>query len=531
MKITRRFTEAGKSPYDSIEFRRATSEIKNPDGSIVFRLDGFDVPEHWSQVAADILAQKYFRKAGVARRLKKRRGDAVPSLAVALRRPTRARSPSCPRTSASAARRMRARSSTAWPAPGPTGAGRAATSTREEDARAFYDEHRFMLATQMARAQLAAMVQHRPALGLRHRRPGPGSLLRRPSRPASSRPSDIRLRAARSRTPASSSASRTTWSTRAASWTCGCARRASSSTARAPAPTSPALRGDGEQLSGGGKSSGLMSFLKIGDRAAGAIKSGGTTRRAAKMVMVDVDHPDIEEFIDWKVREEQKVAALVAGSKLCQPAPQRDHAGLRQLRRPTARPLRSRRKNPALAARDRRRAPAPRCPRTTSSASSSSRARATREIEFPTYDTDWESRSLPHRLRPELQQLRARHRRLPERVAERSRTGQLTARTTASVQDASARAICGTRSADAAWASADPGVQFDTTINDWHTCPESGRINASNPCSEYMFLDDTACNLASLNLMRVPHGTDGTRSTSSASSMPAGCGRSCSRSR
>ena len=111
-------------------------------------------------------------------------------------------------------------------------------------------------------------------------------------------------------------ASPTTSSTRAASWTCGSARRACSSTARAPARTSPSLRGEGEKLSGGGKSSGLMCFLKIGDRAAGAIKSGGTTRRAAKMVIVDVDHPDIEDFIDWKVNEEQKVAALVTGSKI-----------------------------------------------------------------------------------------------------------------------------------------------------------------------------------------------------------------------
>ena len=94
------------------------------------------------------------------------------------------------------------------------------------------------------------------------------------------------------------------------------------------------LRGEGEPLSGGGKSSGLMSFLKIGDRAAGAIKSGGTTRRAAKMVVLDLDHPDIEEFVNWKVTEEQKVAALVTGSKLIEPAPQRDPEGLRQLRRP-----------------------------------------------------------------------------------------------------------------------------------------------------------------------------------------------------
>ena len=158
------------------------------------------------------------------------------------------------------------------------------------------------------RAELAAVVQHRAALGLRHRRAGAGAFLRRlpvgRAGEVDRAPTSIR-----SRTPASSSRSRTTSSTRAGSWTSGPARRGSSSTARAPAPTSPRCAAENERLAGGGKSSGLMSFLKIGDRAAGAIKSGGTTRRAAKMVICDMDHPDIEDFINWKVVEEQKVAS------------------------------------------------------------------------------------------------------------------------------------------------------------------------------------------------------------------------------
>ena len=316
MQIKRRFTTAGKSPYEKIPFRRATSEIKNPDGSVVFRLENFAVPEHWSQVAADILAQKYFRKAGVPARLKRIEETQVPSWLW--------RSAADERAPRRAARERALRRRDRRP-PGlrPPGRhldllglegrllhqrGRRARLLRRAPLHAGHADRR---------AQQPAVVQHRPALGLRHRRARPGPLLRRPrDRRADGlarRPTSIP-----SRTPASSSRSRTISSTRTASWTCGCARRASSSTAPAPAPTSPSCARENEKLSGGGKSSGLMSFLKIGDRAAGAIKSGGTTRRAAKMVVVDIDHPDIEDYIDWKVKEEQKVAALVTGSKICQ---------------------------------------------------------------------------------------------------------------------------------------------------------------------------------------------------------------------
>ncbi len=258
------------------------------------------------------------------------------------------------------------------------------------------------------------------------------------------------------------------------------------------------LRAANEKLSGGGRSSGLMSFLKIGDRAAGAIKSGGTTRRAAKMVVVDVDHPDIEEFINWKVREEQKVAALVTGSKICQ---KRLKAIMKACVNCEAEgdacfdPS----KNPALkrAIKEARRDQVP--------ASYIARViqfarQGFKDIEFETYDTDWDceayltvsGQNSNNSVRVTDEFLRA--------VLDDKEWG-LTARTTGEVVKTVKARDLWDQIGHAAWACADPGIQFHTTINDWHTCPQSGPIRASNPCSEYMFLDDTACNLASLNLM------------------------------
>ncbi len=242
-----------------------------------------------------------------------------------------------------------------------------------------------------------------------------------------------------------------------------------------------------------------MSFLKIGDRAAGAIKSGGTTRRAAKMVVVDVDHPDIEEYIDWKVKEEQKVAALVTGSKICQ----------KRLKAVMAACVNCEAdgdacfdpaKNPKLKAaiKEARRDQVPMnyMLRVIQFAK-----QGYKDIEFATYDTDWDSEAYltvsgqnsnnSVRVTDEFLNAVESRRRL-EADRAHGRQGD---------QDAEGHAICGNQIGHAAWASADPGIQFHTTINDWHTCPQSGPIRASNPCSEYMFLDDTACNLASLNLM------------------------------
>ncbi|MCA0245772.1 MAG: vitamin B12-dependent ribonucleotide reductase, partial [Proteobacteria bacterium] len=259
------------------------------------------------------------------------------------------------------------------------------------------------------------------------------------------------------------------------------------------------VRADGERLSGGGKSSGLMSFLKIGDRAAGAIKSGGTTRRAAKMVTVDIDHPDIEDFIAWKMLEEQKVAALVAGSRLAN----RHLNAIMQAcldGSVTGDGTFDPRQNPKL----RREVVAARqaeLPENYIQRVIQFARQGYRHIEFPTFDVDWESEAYAS-VSGQNANNSVRVTDAFLRAVEDDRQWALTERTTGKTcRTVGARALWD-QVAEAAWHSADPGVQYDTTINDWHTCPESGRINASNPCSEYMFLDDTACNLASLNLMR-----------------------------
>ena len=262
------------------------------------------------------------------------------------------------------------------------------------------------------------------------------------------------------------------------------------------------IRGENEPLSGGGKSSGLMSFLKIGDRAAGAIKSGGTTRRAAKMVVVDIDHPDIEEYIEWKVKEEQKVAAIVTGSKVvsnhmtkimsacvnCEG--NEDDCFDPSINTALKREVKAAKK--ALV-------PENYIQRVIQLA-----RQGYTDITFPVYNTDWDSEAYltvagqnsNNSVRVPNDFLNAvlengdweLIRRTDGKVAEKINAGELWQKI-----------------AHAAWACADPGLQYDTTINEWHTCPSGGRINASNPCSEYMFLDDTACNLASLNLMQFRH--------------------------
>ncbi len=258
------------------------------------------------------------------------------------------------------------------------------------------------------------------------------------------------------------------------------------------------LRGEGERLSGGGRSSGLMSFLKIGDRAAGAIKSGGTTRRAAKMVVVDADHPDIETYIDWKVKEEQKVAALVTGSKLNQ----------RHLKAVLKACVNCEgsgddcfdpEKNPAL----RREIKLAR--RAMVADGMIKRViqfakQGYKEIDFPIYDTDWDSEAyltVSGQNSNNSVSLKDDFLRAVETDGDWNLIGRTNKKVTKTLK---ARDLW-EKIGHAAWASADPGLHFNTTMNDWHTCKASGDIRASNPCSEYMFLDDTACNLASANLI------------------------------
>ena len=313
MRVERAFTTAGAEPYDGIGFRRATSEIRNPDGSVVFRLDDIEVPSAWSQVAVDVLAQKYFRKAGIARHLAPVEEADVPAW-LQRRRPDPQALEALPEEERcggeTSARQVFDRLAGTWTWWGWKGG----YFDSEEDARAFFDELRFMLACQYAAPNSPQWFNtglfwaygiDGPAQGHYFADDQTGEVRRSSSAYERPQPHACFIQSIQDDL-VNPGGIMDLWVREARLFKYGSGTGTNFSS----------LRGENEPLSGGGKSSGLMSFLKIGDRAAGAIKSGGTTRRAAKMVVVDVDHPDIEDFIGWKVREEQKVAALVAGSKL-----------------------------------------------------------------------------------------------------------------------------------------------------------------------------------------------------------------------
>src|SRR5829696_3283687 len=315
MRIERRHTTAGQSPYRPITFRLATSEIRNPDGSIVFRLEGIEAPQAWSQVAVDVLAQKYFRKAGVPARLKKVEESGVPSW---LWRsvPDEAALSQLPEDercgSEISSKQVFDRLAGCWTYWGWKGG----YFSTEADAQAFFDELRFMLANQMVAPNSPQWFNtglhwaygiDGPSQGHFYVDHRTGKLVKSKSAYEHPQPHACFIQSVQDDL-VNEGGIMGLWVREARLFKYGSGTGSNFSR----------LRGEGEKLSGGGRSSGLMSFLKIGDRAAGAIKSGGTTRRAAKMVVVDVDHPDIEAYIDWKVKEEQKVAALVTGSKICQ---------------------------------------------------------------------------------------------------------------------------------------------------------------------------------------------------------------------
>jgi ribonucleoside-diphosphate reductase alpha chain len=496
MKIARAFTEAGKSPYDRIAFRKATSEIKNPDGSVVFRLEEFSVPEHWSQVAADILAQKYFRKAGVPKKLRKVEENSVPSWLWRSVPDERALAdlPDNERTTGEAdARQVFERLAGTWTYWGWKGG----YFSTEEDARAFFDEHCFMLANQMGAPNSPQWFN--TGLHWAYGIDGPGQghfyvdwqtgkLTQSTSAYEHPQPHACFIQSVEDDL-VNENGIMDLWVREARLFKYGSGTGSNFSL----------LRAENERLSGGGKSSGLMSFLKIGDRAAGAIKSGGTTRRAAKMVVVDVDHPDIEAYIDWKVQEEQKVAALVTGSKICQKRLKAVMAACVNCEADGDAcfdPL----KNPALkrAIRDAKRDSVPQnyILRVIQFA-----RQGYKDLDFATYDTDWDSEAyLTVSGQNSNNSVRVTDDFL--RAVDEDKDWALTARLSKKTMKTIKARDLWDKIGYAAWASADPGIQYHTTINDWHTCPKSGPIRASNPCSEYMFLDDTACNLASLNLMR-----------------------------
>ncbi|TYC58548.1 vitamin B12-dependent ribonucleotide reductase [Rhodobacterales bacterium] len=496
MRIERRYTKDGQSPYAGIEFRTATSEIRNPDGSIVFRLENIEVPAQFSQVASDILAQKYFRKAGVPAKLKAVEENTVPSWlwrheadeAALEKLPEDERY-----TSEIDGRQVFDRLAGTWTYWGWKGG----YFDQESDAQAFYDELRYMLATQKVAPNSPQWFN--TGLHWAYGIDGPGQghfyvdfqtgkLVKSKSAYEHPQPHACFIQSVGDDL-VNEGGIMDLWVREARLFKYGSGTGSNFSHVRA----------EGERLSGGGKSSGLMSFLKIGDRAAGAIKSGGTTRRAAKMVVVDVDHPDIEEYINWKVKEEQKVAALVTGSKICQKhlsAIMRACVNCEADNGDCFDPS----KNPALK-REIRAAKKMMLPENYIQRVIQFAKQGFTKIEFPTFNTDWDSEAyLTVAGQNSNNSVRVTDGFL-NAVVEDSEW-DLTSRRSGDVLKKVKAKELWEQIGYAAWASADPGLQYHTTINDWHTCLADGEIRASNPCSEYMFLDDTACNLASLNLMQ-----------------------------
>ncbi len=495
MLFERRFTKEGHSPYDGIEFRVAVSEIRNPDGSVVFRAADIHVPAAWSQVASDILAQKYFRKAGVPAVLKRVEENSVPSWlwrSVADEEAL-AKLPEGERIIGETdARQVFDRLAGTWTYWG----WKAGHFSSEEAAHAFHDELRYMLATQ--RVAPNSPQWFNTGLHWAYGIDGPsqghyyvdfktGKLVRSATAYEHPQPHACFIQSVEDDL-VNESGIMDLWVREARLFKYGSGTGSNFSK----------LRGEGEKLAGGGKSSGLMSFLKIGDRAAGAIKSGGTTRRAAKMVVVDIDHPDIEQSITWKVKEEQKVAALVTGSKICSKHLTAIMAAINA--EETAGddrfdPL----KNHALK-RELRAAKKALVPENYIRRVIQFAKQGYTSIEFPVYDTDWDSEAyLTVAGQNSNNSVRVTDAFL--RAVETGGKWNLTARKDGRTVKTLEASDLWEKVGYAAWASADPGIQYHTTINDWHTCPQSGEIRASNPCSEYMFLDDTACNLASVNLL------------------------------
>ncbi len=410
--VTRYYTTEGLDPFASVQWSKRTSRITNPDGSVVFEMKDAEVPVSWSQVATDIMVSKYFRKAGVPLV-----GDDGSPVLDESHNPVLG-----PERSA---RQVIHRLAGCWRSWGEDHGYFASP----EDAQAFYDELAFMLINQMAAPNSPQWFNTGlafaygitgPAQGHYYCDPVSGEVRESEDAYTHPQPHACFIQSVNDDLVGEGGIM-DLWVREARLFKYGSGTGTNFSS----------LRGEGEKLSGGGTSSGLMSFLRVGDRAAGAIKSGGTTRRAAKMVCLDIDHPDIEAFINWKASEEKKVAALIAAGY---PS---DYNGEAYS--------------------------------TVSGQNANNSVRVTNEFL---------------------------------RAVEENADWNLTKRTDGSIyKTVKARELWHTI-ATAAWQSADPGLQYDTTINEWHTCPEGGRINASNPCSEYMFLDNTACNLASLNLLK-----------------------------
>ncbi|MDB4122169.1 vitamin B12-dependent ribonucleotide reductase [Octadecabacter sp.] len=487
MKIERNFTKSGQDAYTEVAFKSATSEIRNPDGTIVFKLENCQIPEGWSQVASDVIAQKYFRKAGVPSETIRVKEKGVPEF---LWR-------SVPAEGATmdgeiSAKQVFDRLAGAWTYWGWKGG----YFTTEEDAQTYFDEMRYMLATQRAAPNSPQWFNtglhwaygiDGPAQGHHYVDYQTGVLTKSTSSYEHPQPHACFIQSVADDL-VNEGGIMDLWVREARLFKYGSGTGTNFSS----------LRAAGESLSGGGKSSGLMGFLKIGDRAAGAIKSGGTTRRAAKMVIVDADHPDIEEFINWKVLEEQKVASIVAGSKMHEAKLNLIFDAIKGWDGAEADAY-DPKVNPQLkeAVREAKKVAIPETyvKRVLDYAKQGHTA-----IEFPTYDTDWDSEAY-NSVSGQNSNNSIRVTDAFLKAVEMDANWNLVNRKNGEVHKVIKARDLWEQVGHAAWACADPGIQYHDTVNAWHTCPEDGAIRGSNPCSEYMFLDDTACNLASMNLL------------------------------
>jgi len=486
VRIERLFTGKDTGPYRDIIWEKRKSEIRNPDGRIVFKLDGVVVPSTWSQIAADILAQKYLRKAGVPEDKAEAWRAFLPKDQQTLAGP----SPNA--GSEHDARQVFHRLAYTWKLWGQT----AGYFDGEEDASAFYDELLYMLARQMAAPNSpqwfntglnAAYGIEGPAQGHYFVDPKTGEVTKSDSAYARPQPhACFILDIEDDLVNEGGIMDLVTREARLFKYGSGTGSNFSK------------IRGLNEPLSGGGVSSGLLSFLKIADRSAAAVKSGGTTRRAAKMVILDADHPDIETYVGWKAEEEYKVACLAAGSALI-----KSHAAALLAAVKAGGPDEASRfsleANPALrrAIRDALRSGLP----AAYVHQLLSRYRQGDESPaLPSYDTAWEGEAYNTVAGQASNNSVRLDNRFMKAVIDDSDWDLMGRITKKPMKTVKARALWD-RIARAAWQCADPGLQFHGTINEWHTCPADGEIRASNPCSEYMFLDDTACNLASLNLL------------------------------
>lgn len=445
MKITRKFTTQGQDAFATTKWTKRASKIANPDGTVVFEMADAEVPASWSQLATDIMVSKYFRKAGVPQDggpngIASHDWDGAPAHAGGSSDEGVVFGPE------KSARQVIHRLAGCWKHWGETH-GYFDTA---EDAQAFYDELVYMMVHQIAAPNSPqwfntglnyAYGTTGPAQGHYYADPKTGEIREAEDAYSHPQPHACFIQSVDDAL-VEEGGIMDLWVREARLFKYGSGTGTNFSN----------LRAENEPLSGGGKSSGLMSWLKIGDRAAGAIKSGGTTRRAAKMVCLDMDHPDIRTFVNWKVREEVKVAAMVEGLKLLK----EEDESIRETCDRLGLELDYDFNGESY--------------QTVSGQNSNNSVRIP-DAFFDAVDAGegWDTFC----------------RTSPETVAATIDAGQLW-------DDI----------AYAAWKCADPGVQFDSTINAWHTCPNAGRINASNPCSEYMFLDNTACNLASLNVIK-----------------------------